>query len=85
MVVTARQKERASETDGRKACPFGTCARPHPGQVPLAVPITVGVGNSRCVFPIEAAAGPRGRYLLDRWHAMRAKVPANDVVGSLFL
>jgi hypothetical protein len=27
-VVTARQKERESATDGSKVCPFGTCARP---------------------------------------------------------
>ena len=45
LVVAAHQKERAFATDGRKVCPFGTCARPHPGQLPLAARITDGVGN----------------------------------------
>jgi hypothetical protein len=45
LVVTARQKERAFATDGRKVYLFGTCARPHPGQLPLAAHITDGVGN----------------------------------------
>jgi len=39
------RQERAFATDGRKVCPFGTCARPHPCQLPLAAHITDGVGN----------------------------------------
>ena len=34
-----------SATDGSKVCPFETCARLHPGRLPLAAPTTDGVGN----------------------------------------
>jgi hypothetical protein len=35
-VVTARQKEPAFAMGGKKVCPFGTCAQPHLGRLPLA-------------------------------------------------
>jgi hypothetical protein len=38
--------EGACVRDGwQQGCPFGTCARLHPGQVHLAAPTTDGVGN----------------------------------------
>jgi hypothetical protein len=45
LAVAARRKERAFATGGRKVCPFGTCARPHPSHLPLAAHITDGVRN----------------------------------------
>jgi hypothetical protein len=45
LAVAARHKERAFATGGRKVCPFGTCARPHPSHLPLAAHITDGVRN----------------------------------------
>jgi hypothetical protein len=38
---------------GRKVCPFGTCARPHPGQLPLADHITDGARNPSCAYRVE--------------------------------
>ena len=43
--ATVRLKGLASAMDGSKACPFGTCAQPRPGQLPLAVHITDGVAD----------------------------------------
>ena len=43
--VEAHLKGLVSAMDGSKVCPFGTCARLHPGQLPLAAPTTGGVGN----------------------------------------
>jgi len=45
LVVTVRQKEPAFATDGRKVCPFGTCAQPHLSHLSRAAPTTDGVDD----------------------------------------
>ena len=56
--ATVRLKGLACVMDGSKVCPFGTCALPHPGHLPLAAQITDGIGNPCRVLSVELASGP---------------------------
>ena len=91
LVVTARQKEHAFATGGRKVCPFGTCARPHPSHPPLRPisPMESAIQDVRCAVSEQTARRFDRRAIFSvataRLDKVRFAMSSTVLLGLLFL